>query len=336
MHLELTTADRAILLLMAALIGAWGLGGALDVRHRTEAGFATDRNHVITHITPGGPAEQVRMQVGDRILRIAGTDITDTATVLRLPRVEAGQRRSYTVARDDRTIRYRPAFRAIDDRSAAREHLSTIVGFAFLLIPLTACLTRPGAATRALVLMGFGLSLAYFDGPHIVNYEIRAVAAAVAQLFMLLGLAALVHFLLLFPHRRPLAERAWGKRLVYLPMLAIWLLTAWRIVLTPPQDSIAAFVSQFFSGLGTTLYLLIALFLLLRNYSRTDKGERRRLALNRMLWGTVAAIIPATVAQLVRVASPDTPLPGQDYYFVFLVLVPITWSLSALRAEESM
>jgi hypothetical protein len=85
--------------------------------------------------------------------------------------------------------------------------------------------------------------------------------------------------------------------------------------------------------LGITLYLLIGLFLLLRNYSRTDRAERKRLAFNRMLWGTVAAIIPTAVAQLVRVASPDTPLPGQDYYFVALALVPITWSLSAARAH---
>ena len=73
------------------------------------------------------------------------------------------------------------------------------------------------------------------------------------------------------------------------------------------------------------------LYLLLRNYSRTDRPLRKQLALNRMLWGTVAAIIPGVVAKLVTLVSPHTPLPGQDYYFVFLVLVPMTWALSAAR-----
>jgi hypothetical protein len=333
MNAELSNADRGILLLMTALIGAWGVSGALDVYERTEAGLRMGANHGITHLEPGGPAEQVHMQVGDRIIRIDGKDVEDTANLVRLPRVEVGERRSYTVVRGEDTIRYRPEFRPLDTQTMWLEHLATIVGFSFLLIPLAACLTRPSAATRVLALMGFGLSLAFFDGLYIISYEIRAVAAAVAQLFMLLGLAAMVHFLLLFPHRRPLLHKPWGKKLVYVPMVIIWLLIAWRILWTPPADSIAAFTSQFLSGLGITLYLLIGLFLLLRNYSRTDRAERKRLAFNRMLWGTVAAIIPTAVAQLVRVASPDTPLPGQDYYFVALALVPITWSLSAARAH---
>jgi Na+/melibiose symporter-like transporter len=193
-------------------------------------------------------------------------------------------------------------------------------------------MTRPNQATRVLALMGLGVSFSFFDGPHIVNYDFRAVAVCVAQLFMLFGLAAMVHFLLLFPSRRPLLQRSWGKKLVYIPVLIIWMLIAWRVLFTPSSGSLAAFVSQFFSGIGTTVYLLLGLFLLLRGYSRTDRDERKRLALNRMLWATIAAIIPTVVAQLASIVSPDTPLPGQDYYFVLLALIPMTWSLSAARA----
>lgn len=332
MNDTMTSGDRSILLFMALVIAAWGMTGALDVRHRTEAGFTTDQNHVITNLEPGGPAEQVNMQVGDRIIRIDGADIGDTARMARLPRMEAGERRSYTIVRGEDTIRYRPAFRSLDVHTRSQEYLAAVIGFSFLLIPLTACLSRPNHATRVLALMGIGLSLSFFDGPYIVNYDIRAVAAVVAQLFVLLGLAAMIHFQLIFPAKRPLMQRAWGRKLVYIPMLMIWVLIGWRTLFTPSADSIAAFVSQFFSGVGITLYLVIGLFLLLRNYSRTDRSVRQRLALNRMLWGTVAAVIPSVVAQLVTIASPDTPLPGQEYYFAFLALIPITWSLSAARA----
>jgi hypothetical protein len=67
---DLSTADRLILVVMAGLIGAWGAAGALDVSQRTEAGFSTDANHVITHLDPAGPAEVVNMRVGDEIIRI--------------------------------------------------------------------------------------------------------------------------------------------------------------------------------------------------------------------------------------------------------------------------
>lgn len=328
------SSDFLLLLLMSALVAAWGIAGALDVPNRTEAGFVLDRDHVISELTPGGPAERVNMQVGDRVIGVAGQRIEDTANILRLPRVDPGERRAYVVERGDQTIRYRPAFQAISPRAQHIEYLSTIVGLGFLLIPLAACLTRPNAATRILFLMGLGLSLSFFSGPYIQAYDIRSIAAVVAELFFLLGLGAMVHFLLLFPSPRPSLGAGWGRKLVYWPILLIWALIAWRILFTPQADSMPAYVGQFISGVGITVFLVFGLFLLLRNYSRTDRATRKRLGLNLMMWGTAAAIIPAAVARLASMVSAHTPLPGQDYYFVALVLVPATWALSASKSEH--
>lgn len=331
---KISIGDSVILVVMAVMIAAWGIAGALDVSERTEAGLSTNSSHVITWLAPGGPAEMVNMKVGDQILRIESTDIGDTSNILRLPRVAAGERRSYVIQRGDQTTRYQPAFRHLPLRVQWLEHLATVVGFGFLLIPLAACLTQHSIATRVLALMGLGISLSFFDGPYLVSYDIRAVATVVAQLFMLLGIAAMVHFLLVFPDRRPLLERSWGKKLIYWPMLLIWFLMAWKILFIPPAASVAGFAGQFISGLGVTVYLITGLYLLLRNYSRSDRQERKALALNRMLWATVAAIIPAVVAHLASLVSPGTPLPGQDYYFAALVLIPMAWSLSAARKQN--
>lgn len=331
MNKKMNTGDRLTLILMALLVAAWGVAGMMDVSQRTEAGFAMDRQHVITHLDPGGPAERVGMQLGDQVVGIAGHPIEDTATMARLPRVEAGERRAIVVDREEKRFQYRPAYRPLEMRARWREYLTAIVGFSFLLIPLTACLTRPSAATRVLALMGLGLSLAFFDGFYILNYQIRAIAVTIAQLFILLGIGAMVNFLLLFPAQRPVLQKSWSKKLIYLPMVFMWLIYGWRILFIPPADSGLVSASHVVTGLGVTAYLAIALYLLLRNYSRTERGERRQLTLNRMLWGTVFAIIPTAVAQLAAMVSPHTPLPGQQYYFVALVLIPITWTLSAVR-----
>ena len=327
--------DRLVVIVMTLLILAWGVAGMKDVGTRTEAGYKVDRNNIITHLDPGGPAEMVNMQLGDKVVGIAGHPIEDTATISRLPRVEPGERRAIVVDRGERRFQYRPQFRSLDMRAVWREYLTAIVGFSFLLIPLVTCLTRPSRVTRVFALMGLGLSLAFFDGFHIVNYQIKAIAVTVAQLFILLGVGAIVHFLLMFPTARPVLARSWIKKLIYLPLLLMWLIYGWRILFLPPADSGLVTASHVVTGLGVTAYFLVGLYLLLRNYSRTERAERKALALNRMLWGTVFAVIPAAVAQLAAMVSPETPLPGQDYYFAALVLIPITWSLSAARKARN-
>ena len=58
---------------------------------------------------------------------------------------------------------------------------------------------------------------------------------------------------------------------------------------------------------------------------------RKAVALNWMLLGTVVAILPVMIAQLAYAFSPQSELPGQDFYFVTLALIPISWAWSARR-----
>jgi glucan phosphoethanolaminetransferase (alkaline phosphatase superfamily) len=88
-------------------------------------------------------------------------------------------------------------------------------------------------------------------------------------------------------------------------------------------------LTNFMAGIIIGGYVLFSLFQVLRNYSRTDKAERKALALNSMLLGTVAGFLPVAIAQLVTAFSPQSMLPGQDFYFVTLALIPLTWARSA-------
>ncbi|HKJ16937.1 MAG TPA: PDZ domain-containing protein [Xanthomonadales bacterium] len=325
------TGDAFVLILMAVLIAAWGVAGSLDVSKRTQPGFSTNENHEIVTLKPNGSAEQINMQVGDRIIGIDGNRIEDTSTIVRLPRVPEGERRSFTVTRGEQTIRYRPVFTSLNDREMAREQLSIIVGFAFLLIPLVACITRPAPATRVLALMGLGLSLHFFDGPYLVSYDVHAVALTVVQLFVLLGLAAMIHFLHLFPLKRSLIQKPWGKKLIYFPVLLIWFADAWRILFTPPASSVPAQLAKGFSETGMIAYFMLGLILVVANYISAQGAERSRLALNQMLLASLVASVPIVTALLAGSFLPELILPWQNYYFVLLALVPMAWSYSASR-----
>ena len=179
--------------------------------------------------------------------------------------------------------------------------------------------------------MGSGLGLAFMTGPYIADFSIRSVTTAIISLFVLFGVAALLQFLLVFPHSRPLMSRPYFKKLIYLPAFLLWVLFAYRMIFTPPATSSLNTLTNLLSGAIVGGYLLFSLYLVLRNYSKTDKAKRKALALNSMLWGAIAGLLPVTIAQLTTVFSPQTVLPGQDFYFVTLAFIPLTWARSASR-----
>jgi len=187
-------------------------------------------------------------------------------------------------------------------------------------------------STQMLAVMGTGLSLAFLQGPYVGDAGIRAMTTAISTLFMLFGIAAMLQFLLVFPNRRPLLDKSWARSAIYLPAFSLWLLLAWRLLFSPPATAALNKLTGVLVGIVVGAYLLLALFRILRSYSQTDSAQRRRLGLNLMLWGTVIGLLPATVAVVVTAFSPHSVLPGQDYYFMSLALIPLTWARSASRS----
>ena len=54
-----------------------------------------------------------------------------------------------------------------------------------------------------------------------------------------------------------------------------------------------------------------------------------------MLIGTLAGLILPLVTTVLGVIAPQVVLPGQSFYFLTSVLIPITWSMAALKSGAS-
>jgi hypothetical protein len=322
---------RLLLSALALLAAVWGLLGWSDTKQRAEAGFDTDGNNRVVQVEAGSPAEQAGLKTGDVILQIAGYSAEDARSLARLPRMKAGDTRVFTVEREGTEQQVAVTYASLPADKLALERARLIVGFCFLLFPLLALFRLSSDATRLLAVMGIGLSLAFLSGPQIAEASIRAMTSSISALFILFGIASLVQFLLVFPNRRPFIDKSYAKSLVYLPAIALWLLLAWRLVFTPTATGLLNSITSLALGLVIGLYFLFALFRVLRNYSQTDRAQRQRLGLNLMLWGTIAGLLPVTIGQLASAFSPQSVLPGQDYYFLSLTLIPLTWARSASR-----
>ncbi len=321
------------LLLTGALVLLWGSLGWLDTAKRSTGGFSVNAGQQVRQVDAGGPAEQAGLRVGDVITHWDGFAVDDAAVLARLPRKRAGDTLHLTVERHGEVLQLALTYRALSVLQLQRQLLAALVGACFVIFPLLAAWRKPGAAARSLALMGLGLGLALLPAPWLADFSMRSLTASLTSLMVFLGVAALVQFLLLFPLPRPWAEEKWAARLLYTPAVAVWLLLLVRIWATPAPTAFIHRALPLLTGLVMVAYLLWALHLLLRNYSRSDRQQRRALALNPMMWGTVAAILPATVAQLVDAFSPQASLPGQTFYFVSLALLPMTWARSLSRGS---
>ena len=326
---------RFLLIILTLLAGTWGVLGWMDLAHQARAGFDTDGNNSVTRVLAGSSAQAAGLKVGDYITHYDGTPLADASTIARQPRKKAGDVRRVTVEREGKSVELRIVYRPLSDHELALARTSLIIGYCFLLFPFVAWFRQSTEATRVLVVAGTGLSLAFMGGPYIADFSMRSIVLAITSLYVMFGIAALLQFLLVFPHRRPWLNRSFGKKLLYFPAFVLWLLIAYRALFTPLASSGLNTLTRFTAGIIVAAYVLVSLFQVLRNYSRTDQAERKALALNGMLLGTLVGLVPVTIAQMVSTFSPQAMLPGQDYYFVTLALIPLTWARSASRPRPS-
>jgi len=324
---------RFVLVLLILLTGTWGVFGWKDLAHQARAGFDTDGNNTVTGVLEGSSAAAAGLKVGDYITHYDGTPLADASTIARQPRKKAGDMRRVTVEREGKPLNLRIVYRPLSERELSLSRASLIIGYCFLLLPFVAWFRQSNEATRVLVVAGTGLSLAFMSGPYMADFSMRSIILAISSLYVMVGIAALLQFLLVFPRRRPWLDGKFGKKLIYLPALVLWVLIAWRAIFTPLATSGLNVLTRFTAGIVVGAYVLVCLYLVLRNYSRTDRAERKALALNGMLLGTVVGLVPVTIAQMVTAFSPQSMLPGQDYYFVTLALIPLSWARSASRAR---
>ena len=329
-----THQNRLLLLILGLIAVFWGVAGWLDLGEQSQAGFATDSNWVVTDIDQTLPAGATTMEIGDVIVEVDDIPVENTARIARLPRVEQGKRRSFSVDKNDERRIYNIYYVGLDQQQVSFGRARILIGWLFALLPLAAWFTRPCRQTELLVLMGIGLSFAFTGGPYIGTFSIRSVVEAIVQLFILTGLATVLWYLLNFPNRRPFARRSWSRPLVYLPALLLWLLIAWKTMFTPPPSGFVNGSINIMLGVVLGGYILFSLITLLRGFAAAEAEQRKALSLRWMVWGTILALIPLTVRQVTGIFSPLAELPGSDYYFVLLALIPMTWALSASRQPE--
>lgn len=318
--------NKTPLLAFAAVLVIYGLLGWLDVGNVAQGGWATDPDNTVTQVLAGSPTEAAGLQVGDKIISLGGIAVTDAEGRTRRARPEVGETWEFVVERDGATVSLDVTFGEPVPERKFLAHASFLVGFCFIGFTMRAYLQKQTASTQALALVGTLFSLAFLGGPYFENYMLRSVDNAINVFLIWFGVASILNFLLVH-------LKSGGNRLLYLPALVVGLFIAWRILATPEATSGLNNFGNVLFGVVAGFYLIGSLVTVYKSFSGASASERESQGLQLMMIGALIGLVPPIVSIVVGVIAPQAVLPGQNFYFLSMIALPITWSMAVLKGS---
>ncbi len=317
----------------AALLVIWGLWGLMDLGDSPNGGFDWERSSVVIGVEPGGPADQAGLREGDRILTLGGIPPGDLGTLRRQPRTEIGGIRVLVVERTDETTgvttteNIEITYSGLPTGERTFEIVGGVIGLVFLLSGLLVFLKAPSTPSLLFAIVGFGFAGILLPSPHIGSYGLRIFTATIFFVAFLTAFASLLHLLLIFPKRKRVMEKKHAGQLIYLPVAAYTLLGIIIFIGELPVDRFRT-AAAVVLGLIFLGYLVLSIVALIHSFVTAAPQERAEEGLNFMLAGVVIGLLPLTLLMVAGMFVRTDLLPGGDFIFLTLVLVPISLALA--------
>lgn len=311
-------------LIAAALVALWGIMGVMDLSNVPYSGYFTDGNNTVTQVLSDSPAEAAGLEVGDYITSTGGISVEDTKALSERSRAAIGETRTLVVERGDETVNVDLTFTQLEGRANMLAYLGALIGLCFLIFGVLPYTKAQTSNTRLLALMGLGLAIAFLPGPYFESFALRTAAGSLALVAILFGFAFLMHFMVSYPTPKAWTEKSWASKAIYWPASLVSLIIVYMIVIRPDSTSGLNTAVGVMFGVFVVYYFGAAIIAMFKSYSAAGPAERASQGLTMMLVGVMVGLIPVTLSSLVGIFAPQVVLPGSNFYFFTLVLIPIT------------
>ncbi len=328
---------KPVLFLVAAIVAIVGFLGLMDLGNVPYAGFFRGPDNDVMRVFPGSAAEKAGLAPGDVIESIGGISITDTKALARRERPAVGEARTFVVTHDGMRREIELVYEKLSPPLLLASLAYAVTGFCFLLFPLWAFHRVPSASTLILALFGLCFAVAFIPAPYSPSYFLRTLGGAISTSAVILGFAFLVHYLMAFPAPRRFLSKVWASTAMYAPAIALALFFLFMTVAQPDATGSFNRIVGVLVGVFIVSFFGWALVAMIRRFRKSSFDERRQHGLNLMLGGTLLGLLPVTVSNLIGALAPQAQanLPGVRFYALTLVLIPLSFSIAALRSARS-
>lgn len=299
-------------------------------------GVVRSLGDVVSRVEPGGPGNQAKFQVGDRLTHVDGVPIGRVRSFFGSKR--AGDTLSLSLIRDgtSQTITVRLA--TPPPRIRLRRLSYLIIAFTFWLVGTFALVSKPALSSTRLF---FALCQAGAAAPVGISLIQSGMVwpNRLISVCILLSSALLIHFHTVFPRLNP----EWNEEVVEgrVPVRRLLLGIAYGTgiglsLLHAIVGNYQLSRYEWFSllrGFGRLYFVaavLSSLAMLFHSYRATDYGPvRRRVRL--VLFGTAVALLPLALLNFVPEVVRGSPLISDEVALLSLAAIPLAYGYGIVR-----
>jgi hypothetical protein len=268
-----------------------------------------------------------------------GIPSNDLEALQRQPRTEVGETRVLEVQRTDEvtgattTETVEVTYGQWPARDRTFNLIAGVIGLVFLSTGLLVFLKAPGTPSLLFAIVGFGFAGILLPSPYIGATGVRQFVSTLFFLAFLTAFAALLHLLLTFPKRKRLVEKKYVWPMIYLPVAVFALAGIVNLLADIPLDRLRVPAALF---LGTLLigYAILSLVALIHSFVTAAPEERAEEGLNFMLAGVVVGLLPLTCLMVAGLFIRTDTLPGTDFLFLTLILIPISIGAALVKSAR--
>lgn len=323
---------KGLFIVLAVIIVLWAILGMFDLKNVPYSGYYTDGDNTVIRIYPDGPAEHAGFMKGDRMISNGGIDVKDTRALTRRPRAEIGEIRTYVFERNGETVSIDLTFTGMPAKQVGIRLAVAVIGFCFLLFGLLAYFRVKNKSTTLFALVGLCFGFTFITSPYISSYMLRMILQSIGTTAVILGLAFLLHFMMTFPKDKAMLKKKNVTIVLYGPAVLMILYALLLVIFQPEATSALNTISRILFNVLVAGYFLLAAVAMVHSFVKATPKERTAHGLKFMLFGTIIGLAPLVITLVIYIFLPQIVLPGEDYYLLTFVLIPISFALACIKS----